>query len=352
MVKSMRNLICLDPRFSTTRLLTEGKTVLREGRGWRSYLFLPEGRSRKGEGGLRKEGFVKGSYKRINGEWYVCSPDDSICDRVEMPDRLDIHYESLPLITVITVVFNQRSYLEGAIESVLNQEYPNVEYIIIDGGSTDGTIGILEEYGRYVDYWVSEGDEGIYEAMNKGLDVALGDWVYFLGADDRLNNVLHKVVRHLDPRLSVVYGDVFLKKRGIIHRERYTRFSLLFHNIYHQSMFYNKEIFKTCRYNLKYKIMGDYELNIKVFDPKRFLHVPLLIAYYNDIDGVSSIKEDLEFNRDRLKIISKSFGLRYALLFAICNPIARLLIRIGLKDILRKMVFKVERIKGQEPFKV
>lgn len=86
----------------------------------------------------------------------------------------------LPLITVITVVLNGEGHLEETMQSVLNQTYPNVEYIIVDGGSTDGTLDIIRKYGDRIDYWVSEKDKGIYDAMNKGIKVALGSWINFM----------------------------------------------------------------------------------------------------------------------------------------------------------------------------
>ena len=99
-----------------------------------------------------------------------------------------------PLITVITTVFNGDEFLEEAIRSVINQTYDNVEFIIIDGGSTDETLNIIKKYEDRIDYWVSERDDGIYDAMNKGLVLAKGQYVYFMGSDDRLiKNSLIKI---------------------------------------------------------------------------------------------------------------------------------------------------------------
>ena len=91
-----------------------------------------------------------------------------------------------PLISVITVVFNGARTLEQTINSVLAQDYENVEYIIVDGGSKDGTLNIIRNYEEKIDCWLTESDKGIYDAMNKGLDITGGDWVLFLGADDAL----------------------------------------------------------------------------------------------------------------------------------------------------------------------
>ena len=91
-------------------------------------------------------------------------------------------------ITIITVSYNAAATIEQTISSVVHQDYPNIEYIIIDGGSTDGTIDIIKRYESYGIRWISEPDHGIYDAMNKGIRYATGDYLYFLGADDWLCN--------------------------------------------------------------------------------------------------------------------------------------------------------------------
>ena len=103
-----------------------------------------------------------------------------------------------PLVTVITVVFNGEKFIEKTIQSVLCQDYKNIEFIVIDGGSIDGTLDIIKKYEHSIDYWVSEKDQGIYNAMNKGIDLSKGDWTNFLNAADEfydcdvLNNATYR----------------------------------------------------------------------------------------------------------------------------------------------------------------
>jgi len=91
-----------------------------------------------------------------------------------------------PLVTVVTAVFNGQPYLEGCLESVLRQDYPNIEHIVMDGGSSDGTLDVLRHYDDRIAFWKSGPDKGVYDAWNKALAEASGEWISFLGADDEL----------------------------------------------------------------------------------------------------------------------------------------------------------------------
>ena len=102
---------------------------------------------------------------------------------------------TFPSISIVTAVYNGNNTIEETIRSVISQTYDNFEYIVIDGSSSDGTIEKLMQYDDQIDYWISEPDKGVYDALNKGIDLARGEWIYFLGADDVLvdSNVLKRI---------------------------------------------------------------------------------------------------------------------------------------------------------------
>lgn len=112
-------------------------------------------------------------------------------------------------ISVVTVCFNAGGIIEETIKSVINQTYPDIEYIIIDGASTDGTVDIIRKYSDKISYWKSEPDNGIYDAMNKAIGIATGDYINFMNAGDIFtsNNVIAEVAKQIDPASDIVYGD-------------------------------------------------------------------------------------------------------------------------------------------------
>ena len=243
-------------------------------------LMLPLSASREGEGGLRTRGLFKQ------------------------------HDTNKPLITVITVVFNGAMHIEKTVLSVLNQVYDNIEYIVVDGGSTDGTLDIIRKYDLAIDYWVSEKDAGIYDAMNKGLRLATGEWINFMNAGDLFykNTTLDRVASKLEVDLAIVYGDVetFSNGHQINVRENscpVTEKNLVMKMpICHQSMFVTLQSFKHIGlFDTNYKICADHDWLIKaVLAGQQASYVKECIALCN-IDGVSSTSI-FQRKRERLAI--------------------------------------------------
>jgi glycosyltransferase involved in cell wall biosynthesis len=217
----------------------------------------------------------------------------------------------LPKITIITVVYNAVSTLEETILSVINQNFDDFEYIIVDGGSTDGTIDVIKKYQDKITRWVSEPDNGIYDAMNKGIELSKGEFIYFIGGDDVLldKQVLKNVRTHLLDELKVYYGNVLFKKRDVIYDGKFNSLKIVTRNISHQSIFYPREIFEKYSFDTKYKIFADYELNLKLYGNSSysFVYMPITIALFDDEGSSGSNVLDSCFERDRFEIIKNNF---------------------------------------------
>jgi glycosyltransferase involved in cell wall biosynthesis len=216
-----------------------------------------------------------------------------------------------PVVTVITAVYNGARSIERTIASVIGQTFPSFEYIIIDGGSDDGTTELLEKYDESIDYWVSEPDHGIYDALNKGITVARGEWLYFLGADDSLAgaDVLASVFsRRRDSKL--LYGDVLYGDSGAIYGGVFTRLMLTKRNICQQGIFYRRDLFPQLgQFDTKYPLLSDWVFNMKVFSQKdsRPEHLDIVIAEYS-LSGASNRGLDTDFAQDRFHLIRKNLG--------------------------------------------
>ena len=215
-----------------------------------------------------------------------------------------------PLITIITVVLNGAEMLEKAFKSVFSQSFVDFEYIVIDGGSTDGTIDIIKKYDGTIEYWVSEPDNGVYDAMNKAIKVAKGKWLYFLGADDVLYDSLTQISAELLHEDTIYYGDVFRPGLNRSYDGKFSAYKLASKNICHQAIFYPKRIFQKHIFNQRYKVFADHEFNMRCWHDSefKFCYCPLTIAIFNDIDGMSPTCQDVFFLADRNAMLKKYFS--------------------------------------------
>jgi glycosyltransferase involved in cell wall biosynthesis len=215
--------------------------------------------------------------------------------------RLGAH---VPLISIVIVVLNGVRTLPRALDSIRSQTFRDFELIIIDGMSTDGTVEFLCREPS-IDYWVSEQDQGIYDAMNKAVAVARGKWVYFLGSDDTLCDALGKVADHLQDERTIYYGNVHPTGSPKMYNGPFGPWKMSRRNICQQAIFYPRSLFESQRFSLKYPILADWEFNLRCYSNPtyRFKHIPVMVANFNNVGGVSSIRSDEQFKRDQSLII-------------------------------------------------
>jgi glycosyltransferase involved in cell wall biosynthesis len=243
-------------------------------------------------------------------------------------------HENKLLISIITIVFNGEKYFERSILSVINQTYDNIEYIIIDGGSTDGTIDIIKKYQEFISYWISEPDKGIYDAMNKGIGVCRGDYIYFLNSDDYLvdSQVLIKVVEFIRAnQADILYGNIYLDKKSgkkLVIVKIGSDYELFTRTVCHQAILASKDAFKTVeKFNTAYSICADREWLLRAIKKHKikFSYIDLEICTRNP-GGISSQKKV----RNRLESIKMNFiyfGSKFPIYFSkqILNKINRII---------------------------
>lgn len=221
-------------------------------------------------------------------------------------------------ISVITVVFNGERTIEETIKSVIGQSHKDIEYIIIDGKSSDKTLEIVDRYKKRIEVVISEKDKGIYDAMNKGVSFATGDYIFFLNADDTFFNrdVIKNVVEAINknPEFDYYYGGVVCqnifgsKSRSILSKSISDSAISWGENIRHQSLFVKREVFDIIGgFNTSYFVNADYDFQCRLVTNKlRGLYMNILISVY-DQNGFSS-KETWKQYLEKYEIIDRNFG--------------------------------------------
>jgi glycosyltransferase involved in cell wall biosynthesis len=218
-----------------------------------------------------------------------------------------------PQIAIITPAFNSGKKLIDTHASIAAQ---GVEYemLIMDGLSTDGSLDVAKRLAvmdpRVKVY--SEKDKGVYDAMNRGIALATGAYIYFLGAGDTVNPLSFKEISAYltDDLKSFVYGDCWFEGRRF--DGEFTKRKLFDGNICHQSIFYGRDIFKICgMFNIKYPALSDWDFNQRCFASRRInkIYVPVMVATFEG-GGVSARKDEL-YHADHLKLLRKNFGQWY-----------------------------------------
>ena len=199
---------------------------------------------------------------------------------------------SSPFVSIIVPTFNSSATLQLCLRSILNQKYKSFEILIVDNLSTDYTIDIAQSLCDDRIKIYSQKDDGIYDAMNKGIKHAKGEWLYFLGSDDSLfdNHVLANIYKTTKKfrKSKFIFGDVYTSNNYFQNYNNFNYEKLLDMCICHQAIFYHRSLFKDYRYDLKYKLAADWDFNLKVFRRENNpYYINLPIARYN-LNGASA----------------------------------------------------------------
>lgn len=256
---------------------------------------------------------------------------------------------SLPKVSIITPSYNQDKFIEETILSIINQNYPNLEYIIIDGGSTDNSVEIIKKYEKYLAYWISEKDSGQSEAINKGFERATGDIVCWLNSDDILMpNALKKIKEYFEKHKDVdfVSGDlVKINENSIIYSCFFTLKQKKWyakHGIYYvdqPSMFWKRKIFETTGLLKKdYHAAMDKELLIRIFiNNFKFGHVGKILSGFRMHEGSKSSAGDnnKDMHRDKL-VLYELYGKEYGQM----KPELHYRLIYGIEKLIRCIYFK------------
>lgn len=222
-----------------------------------------------------------------------------------------------PLVSIVTVVYNGAATLERTILSVLEQDHPAIEYIIVDGGSTDGTLDIIRRYEDRLAYWTSAKDKGIYDAMNKGVALCTGEWTALINADDwyeqgAVRRVMEAVAGR--PEVNIVHGDIRMHYATGAERVKRARVSgfLLKHwemVLNHPSFFVRRSYYQGRPFDAAFRVSGDHQWTLRAWmeDPSQFLYLPEVLAHFTA--GGASMTIPLRKVLREGRAVSRSVGM-------------------------------------------
>lgn len=214
-------------------------------------------------------------------------------------------------LSIITINFNNKDGLQKTINSVIQQSFKDYEWIIIDGGSSDGSEDVIKTHQSHFSFWCSEPDKGIYNAINKGLLHASGDYIQFLNSGDWLYNStsLEKAFAQIDGKYDIYYGDMVQVNDGgklnpITYPDELGFLFFPYNNICHQATLYKRSLFDNNPYDESFRIVSDWAMNLKLlFNGSTFKHINQYIVYY-DNQGRSSAA-DLKHHIERTVAFEK-----------------------------------------------
>jgi glycosyltransferase involved in cell wall biosynthesis len=222
-----------------------------------------------------------------------------------------------PRVSIITVVFNGIYLIEKTIQNVLSQTYNNIEYIIIDGGSTDGTVDVIKKYASHIAFWSSSPDSGIYDAMNKGIDVSTGEYIWFINVGDEIydTTTLSNIIALGSITVDVYYGRTqLIYPNGLIKKISIPPKKLTWKSlsggrgcidICHQSIIIRKNLVD--HYDLLYKFASDHDWMIRALKKSKIIINTQLILSKYALNGFTG-KNYLNCWKDRFRIVYKHYS--------------------------------------------
>lgn len=250
---------------------------------------------------------------------------------------MNLSKETDTLISVVTVSYNAVSTIEQTILSVINQTYSNIEYIIIDGGSTDGTVDVIKKYADRIAYWVSEPDRGIYDAMNKGGVKATGAFIQFLNAGDWLEseNIIEQIFKDWSKEADVIYGDMIIRRSDGVYYAKAQELSHFMNDfpLFHPSTFIAKPVFVSHLFDTLYRISADFKLLRDIYyEHGKFIYLPFAFTNFDAIYGLSSSECALEIFRERGRIYGKDKTVKWKFIYMIYS------VKLNIKFLLKQML--------------
>ena len=262
--------------------------------------------------------------------------------------------ETMKKLSIITINYNNKSGLEQTIKSVVNQNAEkHTEHIIIDGGSNDGSLDVIDENKEHFSYWCSEKDNGIYHAMNKGIAHATGEYLLFLNSGDFLEPEVIATVLNELTGTDIIYGDIIFQttngeRQTMVYPDTLSIEYMFFKAIGHPATFFRRSLFQRYAYNESLKIVSDWEFLFKkiIMESHSTRHIPLFISTFMT-DGISSTSGDLcdQERRECLtRLLSPAIYQEMCSLYEFKhNPYISLFSEIGDKPHIRRHIRKYIR---------
>lgn len=264
--------------------------------------------------------------------------------------------QSMNKVSIITVVYNMVDEIEATILSVINQTYSNLEYIIIDGGSVDGTVEIIKKYNEKITFWISEPDGGIYDAMNKGVSKSTGTYCNFMNAGDCFynNTVLEKIFSR-ERTEDVLHGATITDKGRVTLPIAAQDLSLFFFyrtSLGHQASFIRTELLRKHPYDTKYPVVADIKFFIEtlILNNYSYIALPEKVCIY-DTTGISS--NEANTKKELRSIFDELFPERiikdYERMNDMYNPLVRIIYPLSKTSLFQVVIFpflkKISRVK-------